>query len=61
MDSTVFTLRLNCSVACGIFLEQTSNPALADGFLSTEPPGKSLFYSFAVKVLCDRIKAELAI
>ena len=48
-------------MARGIFLDQASNPALADGFLSTEPPGKSLFYSFAIKVLCDRIKAELAI
>ena len=32
---------LSCSAACGIFPDQGSNPALADGFLTTGPPGKS--------------------
>ena len=34
--------RLSCSKACGIFLDQGSNPALASGFFTTEPPGKPL-------------------
>ena len=40
---------LSCSAACGIFLDQGTNlsllhlPALAGGFFTTEPPGKSLF------------------
>ena len=37
---------LSCSTACGIFPDQGSNPpvspAMADGFLTTAPPGKSL-------------------
>ena len=35
---------LSCSAACGTFLDQGSNPwspALAGGFLTTAPPGKS--------------------
>ena len=35
---------LSCSAACGIFLDQGSNPCplhLAGGFLTTVPPGKS--------------------
>jgi len=33
----------NCLTACGIFLDQGPNcvPALAGGFLTIEPPGKS--------------------
>ena len=40
---------LSCSAACGIFLDQGSNPvspALAGGFLTTAPPGKSLTITF---------------
>ena len=37
--SEVVAHRLSCSVACGIFLDQ-STLALAGRFLSTEPPGK---------------------
>ena len=41
---------LSCSAACGIFLDQGSEPvslALAGGFLTTELPGKSqAFYYF---------------
>ena len=36
---------LSCSAACGIFPDEGSNPvcpALAGGFLTTAPPGKSL-------------------
>ena len=38
-------LGLSCSVACGIVPVQASNPspALAGGFFTTEPPGKSSF------------------
>ena len=39
----------SCSAACGIFPDQGSNPcppALAGGFLTTVPPGKSLFILF---------------
>ena len=42
--SVVVAHRLSCSVACGIFPDQGSNlwfPALAGGFLTTAPPGKS--------------------
>ena len=41
--SVVVAHGLSCSVACGIFLDQGSNPvspALAGGFLTTEPSGK---------------------
>ena len=41
--SVVVVHRLSYSVACEIFLDQRSNPylpALADGFFTTEPPGK---------------------
>ena len=40
----IVVFRLSCSAACEIFLDQGSNPrppALAGGFLSTVPPGKS--------------------
>ena len=52
--SIVVAHRLSCSAACGIFLDQGSNPCplhwqadsffffLAGGFLTTVPPGKSL-------------------
>ena len=33
---------LSCSTACGIFQKQDWNPVLADRFLTTGPPGKSL-------------------
>ena len=33
---------LSCSPAYGLFLDPGSNPALAGGFLSTEPPGKTI-------------------
>ena len=42
--SVVVAHGLCCSVACGIFLDQGSNPfspALGCGFLSTAPPRKS--------------------
>ena len=32
---------LSCPAACGIFLDQGSNPALSDGFSTTALPGKS--------------------
>ena len=43
MDSVVVAHRLNCSMACGILLDQgePTSPALAGGFLSTVSPGKS--------------------
>ena len=40
---------LSCSTACGIFPDQGSDPcppALAGGFLTTVPPGKSLMMFF---------------
>ena len=42
--SRVVAHRLSCSVACGIFLDQGLNPCpvLADGFFTTETPGKTL-------------------
>ena len=42
-DSAVVVHGLSCSAACGIFLDQSSNPcppALADRFLTSVPPGK---------------------
>ena len=42
---------LSCSTACGTFLDQGSNlfsPALAGGFLTTEPPGKSQVSPFSI-------------
>ena len=33
--SLVWEIRLSCSVGCGIFLDQESNPALQGGFLTT--------------------------
>ena len=46
--------RLSCSVVCGFFPKQGSNlsPALAGGFLSTEPPGKSytVFFFNTIKL-----------
>ena len=47
--SVVVVHRLNCSVTCGIFLNQGSNTgtlALARGFLSTAPPRKSISRSY---------------
>ena len=44
MGSVVVASRLSCPMACGNFLDQGSNPmspALAGGFLTTGPPGKS--------------------
>ena len=43
MGSVVAVERLKCSIACGFFLDQGSNscaPVLADGFLTSGPPGK---------------------
>ena len=42
---------LSCSAACGIFPDQGSNPcppALAGGFLTTGPPGKSKYQSILI-------------
>ena len=41
---------LSCSVVCGFFPKQGSNlsPALAGGFLSTAPPGKSYTVFFLI-------------
>ena len=42
--SIVVVHRLSCSAVCGIFLDQgvePVSPALASGFFTTEPPGKS--------------------
>ena len=47
--SVVVAHRLSCSMACGIFPDQGSNPcppALAGGFLTTAPPGKSQIIMF---------------
>ena len=46
MGSTVVAHGLTCSTACGIFPHVQSGiepvpPALAGGFFTTEPPGKS--------------------
>ena len=45
--SVVVAHGLSCSAACGIFPDQGLNPcpALAGGFLTTAPPGKSTQYS----------------
>ena len=40
--SVVVTHGLSCPVACGIFPNQGTNPALAGGFLTTAPLGKPL-------------------
>ena len=43
---------LSCSEACGILPDQGSNPvslALAGGFFTTEPPGKSCSFVFTAK------------
>ena len=39
--SVVVLLGRSCPVACGISTDQGGSPALAGGFLSTGPPGKS--------------------
>ena len=49
--SVVVGHRLRCSVACGICVDQGSDPCpptMADGFLSTLPPGKSSSQVFGV-------------
>ena len=51
--SVVVVHGLSCSVACGIFPDQGSNPcppALAGGSVSTVPPGKSLSFAFNLAV-----------
>ena len=43
VDSAAVAHRLSCSLGCGIFLDQGSNPrllALAGGFCTTDPPGE---------------------
>ena len=49
LASLVVAHGLSCSAACGIILDQGSiepvSPALAGGFLTTAPPGKSLAVS----------------
>ena len=47
LGSVVVTAGLSCSEACGIFLDQGSNPcpALAGGFLTTRPRGTPLAIS----------------
>ena len=48
MGSALVAHGLSCSTACGIFPDQGSNPcppALAGGFLTTVPPGKSPVHS----------------
>ena len=43
LSSAVVARGRSCSTACGIFLDQGSNPhilGLAGGFFTTEPPGK---------------------
>ena len=43
-SSVVAVYRLSCLLTCGIFLDQGLNPAslaLAGGFLTTGPPGRS--------------------
>ena len=37
---------LSCTAACGVFLDQGSNAALAGGFFTTEPSGRPLFLDF---------------
>jgi len=48
-DSTVLVRGLNCSMACGIFMNQGSNlsPVLVEGFFSTEPPEEPYYSVFA--------------
>ena len=51
--SVVVAHGLSCSVARGIFPDQGSNPcppALAGGFLTTAPPGKSLNAFFVLPI-----------
>ena len=40
-DSIITVHGLSCSATCGIFPDQGSSPALAGGFFTTEPPGRS--------------------
>ena len=53
--SVVMAHRLSCSTACGIFPDQGSSvsPALAGGFLTTAPPGKSMH--FFVNILNNKL------
>ena len=61
--SIVVVHGLSYPMACGIFLDQISNPvssALEGGFFTTEPSGKSLDetlsldFSFFIFCLCSR-------
>ena len=59
--SVVVAHGLSCSVACGIFPDQGSNPralALAGRFLTAAPPGKSQKKRFIKSYLC--FKKEIA-
>ena len=53
MGSVVAVHGLSCPVACGILVPQPgikpASPALEGGFLTTGPPGKSLFSIFISK------------
>ena len=52
--SVVMAHKLNCSMACGIFLDPGIKPvsaALAGAFLSTVPPGKSCRWYFLNSIL----------
>ena len=53
--SVVEVLRLSCSMACGILVLQLGiepmSPALAGGFLTTGPPGKTSKIIFVILVL----------
>ena len=49
---------LSCPVACEIFLDQGLNPfpELAGRFLTTEPPGKLLSFTFFFLVILKKKK-----
>ena len=53
-DSRVVAHRLTCSAARGIFLDQGSDPCpvLADGFSTTETPGKPYHRILNIDFLC---------
>ena len=63
-SSVLVAFGLCCSTACGIFLNQGSNPvspALAGGFFPTEPPGKppSLVFKWPMSILKGFTFAQL--
>ena len=60
MGSVVVVHRLSCSAACGIFLDQGSNPRppeLAGRFFSTAPPGKSFSLSISLPQWSPRARS----